>query len=618
MEVFRLQNPIIGAGVHALRLKALLIFICWLSQYRIRSFSSVNRTHIDEFSKKIAFGSELALGIPEKVFSFLKDSVLAGRELPRKRDKSLRRRKVFELAGVSGLPTRPSQYSGQIISWFETQIAKNFNGTDLQNMSYEDVLEEMDFNPCLVTSQDVHRKLVPLEEIWSWQHHFTGHCFSESPFLTTSSKVANSLGTVPNRTKTIPPKLAFSMMSESATWVLNYGDEILNLYAKNADAKTASKRLTSKGLDVKLANGFGKYRDVFTLESLLRSVSAACFAVIASLTARRKEEIFDLGYKCIDEDRGDGAYWLTIYIEKTLQRYDLCPVPLLVKKAVSLLEKLSETARCRSGTDSIWQYVSDTGEIIKLDDQKVRASLQYFYFYHVPSEEEKDWNFSFHQYRRIFALLYYYRFDGAYIGALSHHLRHFNIEMTKRYITDEKFLKEMRDIGETWTASFLRDAVNGKRKVGGKSGDKIKRKFEDWSKHFNKKVDVYERERIVEKMVRYMRRVGAEFKQQVWGTICTCPKKTGLAKLAGCANKDGKPDISKGSIEKCGGCPFSIYTDRFPDAVADEIKTRKKSVNSAPQDSVLAEVQTLKIVSLQGFLSKSESISPFEQEAQCE
>ena len=106
-------------------------------------------------------------------------------------------------------------------------------------------------------------------------------------------------------------------------------------------------------------------------------------------------------------------------------------------------------------------------------------------------------------------------------------------------------------------------------------------------------------------MVRYLRRVGAEFKQQVWGTICVCPKKTALAKLSGCANQDGIPELSKGTIERCGGCPFSIHTDRFPNAVADEIQTRTKSANSAPKDSVLAEVQALKIVSLQDFLNKS-------------
>ena len=133
------------------------------------------------------------------------------------------------MAGVAALPTQPAHYSGQIISWFETQIANNFNGRDLQSMSYKDVLEEMDFNPSVVTSQDVHRKLVPLEEAWSWQHYFTCKNFSEAPFLTSSSKVASHLGTIANRTKTIPPKLAFSMMSESAKWVLNYGDEIISL-----------------------------------------------------------------------------------------------------------------------------------------------------------------------------------------------------------------------------------------------------------------------------------------------------------------------------------------------------------------------------------------------------
>jgi hypothetical protein len=183
--------------------------------------------------------------------------------------------------------------------------------------------------------------------------------------------------------------------------------------------------------------------------------------------------------------------------------------------------------------------------------------------------------------------------------------------MTKRYITDDKFLKEMRITGEEWTATFLRETLHGKRKVGGRSGEKIKKKFEVWASVFSRKVNVYERERIVEKMMRYMRRVGTDLTQQVWGTICACPKNTSLAKYAGCANQKGQPEIAKGSIEKCGGCPFSIYTDRFPSAVNKEIAIRNKAIGVVPQGSVIAEVQEVKITSLESFLRKSESILPF-------
>ncbi|GAA0824156.1 hypothetical protein GCM10009111_34690 [Colwellia asteriadis] len=612
VEVFRLHNPVIGASVHAQRISSLLSFICWLSQYKIRSLSKVTSTHLEKFSNDAAFGAEFSLSIPEKVFKAVQKHLLEGNKLPFRQANTLRRTEVYKMVGVDGLPIRNFSYTTRIIDWYEHQLKHNFKGVELEKLTVQDILEELDLIPNIVTIQDLHRKLVPLEEIWSWQHYFKSKPFSNNPFPEGSSKAASRLGSETKRTKTIPPKVAFSMMRECANWVLNYGDEIVDLYSSGADAEIAIKRLSDKGLNLNIRDGKQSHNGVVTLEGVVRSLASACFTVIASLTARRKEEIFDLGYKCIDEDRGDGAYWLTIYIEKTSQRYDLCPVPTLVKKAIDILEKLSEKAREQSEVDSLWQYVSREGELVQLNDQQIRNSLQDFYTSFVDEDSSHEWKFSFHQFRRMFALLYYYRFEGAYIGALSYHLRHFNIEMTKRYITDEKFMKEMKEIGEGWTASFLRKVVSGKTKLGGKSGEKIKHKLSDWLKHFRGKVDVVERERVVEKLTRYMKRVGAEFTQQAWGTICACPKKTSLRKHSNCANEKGEPNIEKGSVETCGGCAFAAYTDRFSEAISDDIAARKKTKSFCEKGSVLDEITGIQIISLQELLTKAEAVSPFE------
>lgn len=612
VEVFRLHNPVIGASVHAQRIRSLLSFICWLSQYKIRSLAKVTKTHLEKFANDAAFGTEFSLSIPEKVFNAIKKQLLEGRKLPFREANSFRRAEIYKQVGVHALPIRNFTYTARVLDWYESQLKHGFKGVELEKLTVQDVLEELDLIPNVVTIQDLHRKLVPLEEIWSWQHYFKSKPFPKNPFPEGSSKAACRLGTASKRTKTIPPKVAFAMMRESANWVLNYGDEILSLYSSGANAEIAIKRLSNKGLNLNIRDGKQSNNGVVTLEGVVRYLASACFTVIASLTARRKEEIFDLGYQCIDEERGDGAYWLTIYIEKTSQRYDLCPVPVLVKKAINVLEKLSEKARELSGNDSLWQYVSREGEVVKLNDQQVRNSLQDFYTSFVSEDSSHEWQFSFHQFRRMFALLYYYRFEGAYIGALSHHLRHFNIEMTKRYITDEKFMKEMKEIGEGWTASFLRRVASGKATIGGKSGDKIKRKLSDWLTHFRGKVDVVERERVVEKLMRYMKRVGAEFTQQVWGTICVCPKKTTLRKHSNCANDKGEPNIEKGSVETCGGCPFAAYTDRFSDAISDDIKAREKTKSFCEKGSVLDEITGVQIVSLQELLTKANASSPFE------
>jgi hypothetical protein len=109
-----------------------------------------------------------------------------------------------------------------------------------------------------------------------------------------------------------------------------------------------------------------------------------------------------------------------------------------------------------------------------------------------------------------------------------------------------------------------------------------------------------------------MKRVGTDFTQQVWGTICTCPKKTSLRKHANCANEEGEPNIAKGSVETCGGCPFAAYTDRFAEAVSENIAAMKKTKSFCKQSSVLNEITGVQIISLQEYLTKAESVTPFE------
>jgi len=611
VELYRLHNPSVKAHVHAHRITSLLGFICWLGKYGIRTFQNVTKEHIDAYINDAVYGTEFALDIPYRVFCSLKKQIIEGDKSFYRQGKAFRRSVIYSVASVDKLPCNGYIYTSKIVDWFETQVGNNVPITDLEKVQYHNLLESLDLVPSAITMQDLHRKLIPLDEIWSWKHYFRCKTFRIEPFIGGASKIATRLGATSQRTRTIPPKTAFAIMGESAKWVIDYADEILCLLQECADALTVKNRLLAKGLRIDVRDGSRKHYGVVKLDGVVRYLFAACFTVIASLTARRKEEIFDLGFGCIDENRGDGAYWLTIYIEKTSQRYDLCPVPAMVKKAISILEKLSCESRLRSQSDSLWQYISN-GEVVILKDSAIKNSLQDFYCKFVDPESKENWNLSFHQFRRMFALLYFYRFEGAYIGALSYHLRHFNIEMTKRYVTDEKFMKEMKEIGEGWTASFLRRVIAGQEKIGGKAGEKVKRKMADWLGHFRKNVDVVERERVVEKLIRYMNRVGTDFTQQVWGTICSCPKKTSLRRYAHCADDKGEPNIQNGSEEICGGCPYSAYTSRFADAISHKIESKQKTVEYCGHGSVLGEVSGIQIVVLQGLLSKAENITFFE------
>ena len=137
---------------------------------------------------------------------------------------------------------------------------------------------------------------------------------------------------------------------------------------------------------------------------------------------------------------------------------------------------------------------------------------------------ETDWRFTAHQFRRFFATLYFWWYDNSTdIAALSHHLRHFEIEMTQRYVRSVGYGAQWRDAHEEWKAGFFQDAADGSRRVSGKAGRRLIRLVEKLEKRFRKDIDVVPRDQVVNQILRIGKRLGAPFKLHVWGTICACP-----------------------------------------------------------------------------------------------
>ena len=122
-------------------------------------------------------------------------------------------------------------------------------------------------------------------------------------------------------------------------------------------------------------------------------------------------------------------------------------------------------------------------------------------------------------------MLYFWRYEKGDVAALSHHLRHFDLEMTRRYVTDNQFGKIWTDVEDEWRGDFLRGVVEGARAIGGAGGERIKEKIEKMRRRYRKDVEVVARDRIVAKLLRLAKRWDAACKLHVWGTICLCPQR---------------------------------------------------------------------------------------------
>lgn len=162
---------------------------------------------------------------------------------------------------------------------------------------------------------------------------------------------------------------------------------------------------------------------------------AACAVVIATLTARRKNEIVGLRDDClIYDDYGDP--FLTVWIQKTLRSLDRIPVPMSVVRAVEVLLRLSADSRAEQNEPWLFSFKDPGPGTGNVDFKMGQALKALAAFVRVPPlPDGSEWDFKPHQFRVFFGTTYFWRFDYPSLTALSDFYEHFNPKMTHVYVT---------------------------------------------------------------------------------------------------------------------------------------------------------------------------------------
>ena len=569
LQLVRLYQPVMGPDIHLGRVRALLTFFYWLNQRSIRSLAEVKPDHIELFTKECEFGREWVVRAPHRVIHFVQRRIRQGVELPVGGDNRLDLATIREEAKLAWPVSTYLPACSKIARWLE----ENQLTMDTETAP-ETLIAEHGWQPNGQTAQNIHRALLPIEELWRWKQHFSRPVLGFNPFPEGASAKAVEVGTEPKRHPTVPPSIAFPYLRGALQWVVQYAPVILEGRAKGTSAAQIQERLAAAGLRIELTDKKrARNTKKITLDGLIRLTGAACFAVIAALSARRRGEIADLGAGCTYAV-SDGGHWMRVYIEKTLQQDDAIPIPVAVHKAVRCMEAISADARKTTGRDSIWQFRATQGnKAIRLRPHGELNNLARY----LDTGADTEWKFSAHQFRRFFAMLYFWRYEKGDVAAISHHLRHFDLEMTRRYVTDSEFGRIWTDVEGEWRADFLRSVVEGARAIGGAAGGRIKQQIEKMRRRYRKDVDVVARERIVAKLFRLANRSDAACKLHVWGTICVCPQRSSarFGKHAKCKGaSDTGPVFSQATEETCARCPFAVHTERFKEAAEAALASR--------------------------------------------
>jgi hypothetical protein len=322
-------------------------------------------------------------------------------------------------------------------------------------------------------------------------------------------------------------------------------------------------------------------------------LATACWILVAAFSARRDKEVLEIEDGCLLGSDEDG-WWVRFHIEKTLQRADAVPVPGIVASAIRRLMELSATARAATGEPSIFQWRDGDGVPVRLDPGR---RLDHFAALvgtptHVDRKGRSSaWHWHPHQFRRFFAILYFYRFEGATIEALSHHLRHFSLEMTRRYVTvDPEVAAMWTDVRWGYERRVAVEIVSGTA-TGGGAGDRLRRLAERIRDAIIRKLHVVHPDNLGSALALVMRRQGLVLTPKPWVT-CTCPATREGARKAACRREtagdaaDAGPDFARAGPTVCGGCPHAMIADRHRAAVAAEVE-HLSSATSGPRAGTL-------------------------------
>lgn len=447
--------------------------------------------------------------------------------------------------------------------------------------------------------------------------------------------VAKSIAKVEaQRTFTTPTFQACFLIDKAITWVTRYADEIKTF---TEDLIKSIGRFEAQGhwrpseaafkerlrLDNRKYNADpggwwpvhpsyfaspGWVSNVATDRPSLRPVlfellATAAIVVIASFSARRKEEMGSLRDDCITEV--DGEFWLETWISKNVRDLTKIPVPATVKRAIDVLLWLSKDGRITSGE----HWLLDFAEAIPTGvGAKARKPAYDFYsglarfaeFVNVPLIGEDRWIPKPTEYRRFFGMTYFHRFDFPNLVALSEFYRHYNPTRTRGYITEtvhgitvrrreesaeriargdrriERFaadrLADFEKEGLEYRVSIIRDAVTGAGYMTGFGGVTIINDINKQISDYKAQISIEPSAELSEASLNTILRTAAEHisidHHPDGHSSCKCTGSVQDLSTAKCvqaaakarpgAPPPGRPDIEFATDGVCSSCVHNV------------------------------------------------------------
>jgi hypothetical protein len=458
------------------------------------------------------------------------------------------------------------------------------------------------------------------------------------------------------RTPNITPEVAAKLLKSAFEWVYDYGPAMVRLieevavllayyfapefeqiYQEDPKAKQnyaayksqirakilslASTRKEVEGLlGVRITTYVNKETrgDETSLYALLNKLYSACFLVLAIMNARRKDEISSRviglhmhSLAVFDEELGLAE--CEFYVEKTIMNYENFFINDVSRRALEHLESIAvitwgwadhvSKAKIPEGRDEkLFCYpafaAAHKGVAVWYDfNQNPNGMAKQFLEDSLGPLFEK-FSVAPHMFRRLYGIIYHYRFEDATLVALAQKYRHLDVTSVLRYVTnglelaadqhplslwgtgkprDQKIAeiqsigKEIGAVGEEKVREFVDAVVHGVKSYGGQFARLVGR----FHRHLSGHVDYsgLDSEQKADRLAKTLLARG-HLPEPFRDVTCMAGRNRPRAACA----KDGRLAQERAGAVVCTGCPYSLIVAAHLDAMEKDAASMKARI----------------------------------------
>lgn len=527
-----------------------------------------------------------------------------------------------QLVAACNLPDRAKSLPR--VSWLIATAALRNGMTPMTKQPAKDM-------PALnnVTKQQLQRWLDSLDLLFTFRNYAECEIPGFRPFPDGVMKIANQHGVDSKPTPVPPARLTLHLLEASAKWVANYSKPILaclqDLKDETSDGWTDVSSVVGRYREdlpnriISMSDGDHGNDDEFIIDAV-EMLFTACWVIVAAFTARRYKETMKLNEASLAGSDEEG-WWLNCFISKTTREREWIPVPLIVARAFQILVTLSADARS-DDADGVFAWepppVIRRGGGRMLSPRKLLNSFAALVGTppHDDGKAISPWRWIPRQFRRFYAVLYFYRFDGADLAVLSYFLRHFDIETTRGYVTrDPEAAKIWHEVEKDYVRRLADSIASGEREVGGAMGERLKKLTKLIKERLRKHLFV-SGETVGETLHKIMERGGLVITPKAW-TTCTCPRTNNAAKKARCragqfiTEEIVGPSYADAGPTVCEDCRWALKEptkDQYASQIG--IGLEEAVASDCGRGTLFRELQQNQLVDIRRVTGPSSGVSP--------